>query len=92
MLVFETILGLLFAATMLSIVATRRAGTYMVTITQFTPSAWLNTLKRMDWMIAFSVSSVPTVTQTQTSAMAREMWVRSAITARIARTAVAMSP
>jgi hypothetical protein len=30
----------------------------------------VNTLKRIDWMIAFTVSSIPTLTHTQTSAMA----------------------
>ena len=49
---------------------TSSAGTYIVTITQFTPSGSVNTLNRIDWMIALTVSSIPTVTHTQTSAMA----------------------
>ena len=49
---------------------TSKAGTYMVTMTQFTPSGSVNTLNRTDWMIAFTVSSIPTMTHSQTNAMA----------------------
>src|SRR5438132_1364328 len=38
----------------------------MVTITQFTPRAYVKTLKRTDWTIAFNVSSMPTMTHSQT--------------------------
>src|SRR5437667_5799349 len=64
----------------------------MVTITQFTPSAYVNTLKRIDWMIAFTVSSIPTETHTQTNAVARGRCARRAISASKARSAVARSP
>jgi len=50
---------------------TSSAGTYIVTITQFTPRPWVNTLKRIDWMMALTVSSIPTVRQTHTNAMAQ---------------------
>ena len=43
----------------------------MVTITQFTPRAWSKTLKRIDWMIAFTVSNRPTTSTTHTDARAQ---------------------
>src|SRR5207253_3980957 len=71
---------------------TSNAGTYMVTITQFTPRAYVKTLKRTDWTIAFNVSSMPTMTHSQTKPSAPGRRVRRAASASRARNAVIRSP
>src|SRR5438046_342532 len=64
----------------------------MDTITQFTPSGYVNTLNRTDRMIAFTVSRSPTPIQSQTTAIAPRRRARKAINASRARTDVARSP
>ena len=76
----------------MSTLLTTSAGTYIVTITQLRPSGNVNTLYRTDWMIAFTVSTVPTIRHSQTAAMAPGARRRSRTMAASARTAVTRSP